>query len=195
MDLLSIHICIYMVRSKARQHFQVSNVKKSFFAEAGTKKVCCCVSKQKMFYSDQGTYYLEHSSFRFQAKTFMTNFGTDRQTDIHGQMFSCSPTKNSLLFHTNLYFLLCQKRNLVCFQDSSVKVKEDFSLQSSEILPKNMLHCRHRSHISLVCPHSSRVFLCHSTEHLLLGRQRCQLEPSGNQHDNHHLLKHVIINI
>ena len=46
---------IYMVRSKARQHFQVSNVKKIFFAEAGMIKVCSCVSKQKMFLSDQGT--------------------------------------------------------------------------------------------------------------------------------------------
>ena len=35
---------IYMVRSKARQHFQVSNARKSFFAEASKKKVCCCAS-------------------------------------------------------------------------------------------------------------------------------------------------------
>ena len=44
---------IYMVRSKARQHFQVSNVKKRFFAGDGTIKVCICVSKQRMFLSDQ----------------------------------------------------------------------------------------------------------------------------------------------
>ena len=48
-----------MVRFKARQHFQVSSGKIDFFAEAGAKKVCSFILKEKMYFSDKGTDYLE----------------------------------------------------------------------------------------------------------------------------------------
>ena len=48
-----------MVRFKARHHFYFSNGKIDIFAEAGRKKVCSFLSKEKMFLSDQGTKYLE----------------------------------------------------------------------------------------------------------------------------------------
>ena len=57
-----------MVRFKARQHFQVSNGKIDFFAEAGTKKVCRFISKEKMYFSDQGTDYLEIHLFPYISK-------------------------------------------------------------------------------------------------------------------------------
>ena len=57
-----------MVHFKARQHFQVSNGKIDFFAEAGTKKVCSFISKEKMYFSDRGTDYLELHLFPYVSK-------------------------------------------------------------------------------------------------------------------------------
>ena len=53
---------------KARQHFKVPHGKIDFFAEAGRKKVCSFISKEKMFLSDQGTDYLEIHWFPYSSK-------------------------------------------------------------------------------------------------------------------------------
>ena len=44
---------LYMVCFTARQNFQVFDEKTNVFVEAGTKKLCSFVSKQKMLLPDQ----------------------------------------------------------------------------------------------------------------------------------------------
>ena len=66
---------IYMEHFKARQHFQVSSGKIDFFAEASAKKVCSFILKEKMYFSDQGTDYLEIHWFPYIGQ-FGHNFGT-----------------------------------------------------------------------------------------------------------------------
>ena len=64
-----------MVRFKARQHFQVSSGKIDFFAEAGAKKVCSFISKENMYFSDQGTDYLEINWFSYVSKIISPKIG------------------------------------------------------------------------------------------------------------------------
>ena len=64
-----------MVHFKARQHFQVTNGKIDFSAEAGRKKVCSFISKEKMFLSDQGTDYQEIHWFPYVSKILSSKMG------------------------------------------------------------------------------------------------------------------------
>ena len=78
-----------MVRFKGRQHFQVSSGKIDFFAEAGAKKVSSFISKENMYFSDQGTDYLEIYMVSICFKNFKTKNGAPNWPNFQNVENAC----------------------------------------------------------------------------------------------------------